>query len=142
MWGGFCEKELSAASSLHLSDCTSHGRGITRRHHALRDELKNIASWAGKITIQDGAYWPIRKSNKQPDLTIREWQGDQDLCIDVRVVSSHKTPPRFRCVIQTPTKTHSDPILEDTLSPAHHVKDYETQRICGQTSDRNRLYNK
>ena len=37
---GFCEKELSAASSLHLSDCTSRGRGITRRHHALRDELK------------------------------------------------------------------------------------------------------
>ena len=117
---GFCEKELSAASSLHLSDCTSRGRGITRRHHALRDELKNVASWAGKTTIQDGAYRPIGKSNKQPDLTIREWQGDQDLCIDVRVASSHKTP-RFRCVIQTPTKTHSDPIL-DTLSPAHHAR--------------------
>ena len=35
-------------------------------------------------------------------------------------MSSHKTP-HFRCVIQTPTKTHSDPFL-DTLSPAHHAK--------------------
>ena len=118
---GYCKKSIDATSSLHLSDCTTNGRGLTPRHHALRDELVNIANWAGKTTIRDGAYRPVGFKHKQPDLTILEWQAKLDLWIDVRVTSAHKTP-LFPCLIQVPNgRTHSDPALH-TLSPAHHAR--------------------
>jgi hypothetical protein len=124
---GLCNKVLTANDSMHLSDCVSKTGGKNWRHDGFTRELNYVIRLSGYEIYPDKGYRPIGHQRKQPDITIVGFKQGKDLCIDVIIGATSKTPIRPRLIPlqpsqpNAPTVTTIDPALH-TLATAHHLR--------------------